>query len=68
MLEDESPRAELEFTLDMMQTALKCFEMFEEDDVLTVRQDDHGIWLVSTNRRAFLGKARMPRQPLERLH
>lgn len=68
MTHDEKQNTEFEFTRDMVETALQFFETFKEGDVLTVRRDHIGLWLVSTDRRAFLGLARLPEGKTRRLH
>lgn len=54
------PHTRFEFTLDMVETARQHFTIFEEDGVLVIERNFQGLWLVSQDRRAFLGLARLP--------
>lgn len=51
---------EFEFTADMAENLLTYFAIFADDGVVKVVKDQRGLWLVSADRRAFLGLARLP--------
>ncbi len=52
-----------ELTEDMVATLRDHFREFEVDGVVSVIRDDVGLWLLTENgRRAFLGRARLPKR------
>ena len=58
---------EFELTRDMAEALLVFFDHFAEDDVLKVVKDRAGLWFVSSDKRAFLGLARLPKKKPRRL-
>ena len=54
--------ATIEFTEDMVMTLRDHFREFEVDGIVSIVRDDVGLWLLTKDgRRAFLGRARMPK-------
>ncbi len=64
---DFSTSGEFELTRDMADTIAEHFDGFAENGILRIVQDQTGLWLVSSERRAFLGLARLPRTSARRL-
>lgn len=55
--------AEAEFSRDMVETLLRYFDAYADEDVVTVEVTNHGLWLPNPQlqTRQFLGLARLPR-------
>lgn len=64
---DFSTCSEFELTKDMVESLAAYFDIFAEDEVLRIVKDGTGLWFISSDKRAFLGLARLPARPKRRL-